>query len=145
MVLLEPVGPDLAPNSLHFLTPATLEFGDDNTVHNLTVRGAMVDLPSLNVQPHYDLQPEYPFWVAVALLAQDPEPLFATAAERAVVIPPDTEPLLILTDWDHPTEERLPSQTETFPRLAEVLVTGDRQRWRPVANPNTHWRHWLPK
>jgi len=143
--LLEPVGLDVPPHCCHALTPATLELRDDDTVQSLTVRGTAVDLETLDVQPHYDLQPEYPFWVAVALLERDPEPLFATAAERAVAIPPGIEPLLIVNTWEHPTEEGLPSQTETFPRLAEVLLTGDRQRWRPVVNPNTHWRHWLPK
>ncbi|MFQ3678958.1 MAG: hypothetical protein SNJ60_00390 [Pseudanabaenaceae cyanobacterium] len=145
MVLLEPVGPDVAPHSLHSFTPATLEYADDDTLSSLRVRGEAVDCATLKVQPNFDLQPEYLFWVGVALLAVYPTALFATAEEKAVCVPPGAEPLLVLTEWDHPTWDRLPSQTETFPRLAEVLITGEPQRWRPVAAPNTHWAHWLPK
>lgn len=52
--------------------------------------------------------------------------------------------ILQLDEWYHPQLSlgELPSQTETFRMLAEVLVTGDVSRYAPTKLPNTHWSNW---
>lgn len=35
-----------------------------------------------------------------------------------------------------------PSSYETFPMLADVLVTGDTSRYMPTLAPNSHWTNW---
>ncbi|NJK60527.1 MAG: hypothetical protein HC918_10185 [Oscillatoriales cyanobacterium SM2_1_8] len=168
MAMVEPVGPgvDVAPDRLYTFTPVRLTFAsakgtgegageaaidalnapEGNEIwQRLTVRGETVNVSALDVQPQYDLQPEYGFWVGAALVSQDPEPLFANASELAGCVPPDFQHLLTVSAWDHPTWERPPSQTEAFPRLAEVLIAADPTLWQPVATPNTHWARWLPK
>jgi hypothetical protein len=38
--------------------------------------------------------------------------------------------------------ETLPSDTEVYRQLAEVLATGDATRYAPTQPANTHWSHW---
>lgn len=111
----------------------------------LQVREQEVPVASLKIQPNYELQVEYGFWAAVALAEHYKEQLFASEAEIARFIPAGFQHLLTLDQWDHPNWNRPASQTESFPRLAEILATGDPGLWKPVADPNTHWSHWLPK
>lgn len=59
-----------------------------------------------------------------------------------------TEPLplvLRLHEWYHPAipARELPSQTETFQQIAEVLATGDPTGYKPTKPPNTDWRNWV--
>ena len=51
--------------------------------------------------------------------------LITTPEEVQRFIPRDLPEILYLTAWEHPdlAEDQLPSATETFPLLAEVLVT----------------------
>jgi hypothetical protein len=68
---------------------------------------------------------------------------------------PDGLPLVMQIDsWHHREymlyengpERRIigdkPSSYETFPLIADVLVTGDPSRFRPTLAPNNHWSHW---
>jgi Family of unknown function (DUF7003) len=72
------------------------------------------------------------------------ELLITTADEVQRIVPSDLPELLHLTAWEHPDRaaDQLPSETETFPLLAEVLITGDPQRYCPTRPANTHWRYW---
>src|SRR5258708_2740171 len=45
------------------------------------------------------------------------------------------------TGDDGPFGER-PSSYETFPMIADVLLTGDKKRWRPRLKPTNHWSNW---
>jgi len=36
-----------------------------------------------------------------------------------------------------------PSSYETYPMIAEVLVTKDISKWRPTLEPNYDWQNWL--
>jgi hypothetical protein len=36
----------------------------------------------------------------------------------------------------------LPSESETFRQLAEVLATGRIEAHRSTHQPNTHWKNW---
>lgn len=53
--------------------------------------------------------------------------------------------LIQLDDWYHPdiADDELPSQTETFQKLAEAIVSGDSSLYLVVdEEPNTHWSNW---
>jgi len=60
-------------------------------------------------------------------------------------IPADLPQILVLEEWRHREPDRydqLPSETETFRQLADVLATGEPTRYRPSMAPNTHWSNW---
>lgn len=125
--------------------PGSIEVDDDQNIVSIVVRGENIDPTSLVIQPNYDVQPEYGFWVSVALAEKYKESLLASQAEVKQFIPPGFQHLLTIDEWDHPTWDTLPSRTVAFPRIANVLVTSDPSLWSPVEAPNTHWSHWLPK
>ena len=78
-----------------------------------------------------------------------------SAARSSAVFEPDEAllsrmikplPLVLrLREWYHPVmpDRELPSQTETFQQIAEVLATGDPTKYKPTRSPNTDWRNWL--
>lgn len=70
--------------------------------------------------------------------------LVATEEELRALIPGDLPLLLRLDEWWHPdcANDEKPSETETFRMIADVLATGDRKRWKPPVEPNTHWSNW---
>jgi hypothetical protein len=70
--------------------------------------------------------------------------LLTTPAEQYHYVPHDLPVILQLADWHHPdlADGELPSATDTFRMLAEVLVTGDPGQYVPQTPPNTHWRYW---
>jgi hypothetical protein len=125
--------------------PGSIEVDDDQNIVSIVVRGENIDPTSLVIQPNYDVQPEYGFWVSVALAEKYKESLLASQAEVKQFIPPGFQHLLTIDEWDHPTWDMPPSRTVAFPRIANVLVTSDPSLWSPVEAPNTHWSHWLPK
>ena len=69
---------------------------------------------------------------------------FAPPDIRRHHVPPELTQILQLEEWNHPDlcNDQLPSESETFQMLAEVLVTGDTTRYRPTLAPNTHWSNW---
>jgi hypothetical protein len=79
-----------------------------------------------------------------SLLPEYREQLLATEEELRAQIPADLPMILRLEDWPHPdlVKSELPSKSETFQLLAEVLVTGDISLYSPNREPNTHWRNW---
>jgi Family of unknown function (DUF7003) len=71
--------------------------------------------------------------------------LLADETELRRRIPADLPRILVLEEWWHRDPDRydqLPSETETFQQLAEVLATGDLARYRPSMAANTHWSNW---
>ena len=125
--------------------PGCIELDDQENIVSILVRGTNIDPTSLVIQPNYDVQPEYGFWVSVALAEKYKEKLLASQAEIKQFIPPDFQHLLTIDEWEHPTWDTPPSQTVTFPCIANILVTSDLSLWIPVEVPNTHYSHWLPK
>jgi len=125
--------------------PGCIEVDDDDNILSIVVRGENIDPTSLVIQPNYDVQPEYGFWVSVALAEKYKESLLASQTEVKQLIPPGFQHLLTIDEWDHPTWDMPPSRTVAFPRIANVLVTSDPSLWSRVEVPNTHWSHWLPK
>jgi hypothetical protein len=71
--------------------------------------------------------------------------VLATPQERRISLRPEMTQILQLEEWNHPDvvdSDVLPSGSETFQQLAEVLVTGDISCYRPSLPPNTDWRNW---
>ena len=78
------------------------------------------------------------------LAAEKRSDVLATPEEQRWNVPDDLVKILELDEWCHPdlANEELPSHTETFQQLAQVLVQGDVSLYRPKKAPNTHWSHW---
>jgi hypothetical protein len=69
--------------------------------------------------------------------------LLATEDEVRARIPIDIPEILRLEEWHQPVfDDVLPSQTETYRLIAEVLTRGDPGRYQPTLPPTTHWSHW---
>lgn len=69
--------------------------------------------------------------------------LLTTDDELRSRIPADIPEVLTLEEWHQPVfDDLLPSETETYQLIAEVLATGDPTRYRPTLPPTTHWSHW---
>jgi hypothetical protein len=79
-----------------------------------------------------------------ALAPMHRQHLLATDAERRAGIPHDLPQIIQLDGWRHPdiTRGELPSQSESFALLADVLAGGEVNRYQPVQLPNTHWSNW---
>jgi hypothetical protein len=69
------------------------------------------------------------------------EMLLADDHELRRRIPGDIPEIMRLDQWHHP-DDTPPSRSTTFRQLAEVLATGDLERYAPDMPPNTHWSHW---
>jgi hypothetical protein len=58
-------------------------------------------------------------------------------------IPLDLPEILRLEEWHQPVfDEPVPSQTETYRLIAEVLATGDPTLYRPTLAATTHRSYW---
>jgi hypothetical protein len=70
--------------------------------------------------------------------------LLAIEEELRERVPPDLPLAMRLDAWHHPdlAGDELPSRSETFRLIAEVLVSGDTARYRPTKDANTHWKNW---
>lgn len=116
----------------------------------VVVRGRTIALPEAEAYAEYDIELEDPpnvqvFELSRYLAAVARDDVLATERERRVNVPPELEQLLVLEEWHHPNvvdEKDRPSGSETFRQLAEVLVTGDIDRYRPSREPNTNWVNW---
>jgi hypothetical protein len=112
------------------------------------LRSNRVPLPSLDqyAEAGIDLSEDRPaiYELCRYLASRHRDAVMATSIERRVNVPPQLVELLVLEDWHHPNliAKELPSQTETFRQLVQVLSTGDRSLYRPTESPNTHWSNW---
>lgn len=73
------------------------------------------------------------------------ESVLATPQERRISVLPGMVQILELEEWNHPDvadTANLPSGSETFQQLAQVLATGNTTLYRPSQPPNTDWRNW---
>jgi hypothetical protein len=84
------------------------------------------------------------FELCRALAFERRDAVLATESERRTHLSTDMERLMLLDEWHHPdlAAGALPSSSETFRQLAEVLAAGDRALYRPTLPSNTHWSHW---
>jgi hypothetical protein len=112
---------------------------------DVTVRGKPIPLSELNIISRPDLFSEYEPNIAIALLENYREELLANREEYEVFIPDGLTEVVCLDQWQHPNWDCPPSQTESFPLIAEVLFTGNPDLYKPSTNPNTDWSFWFPK
>ncbi len=77
----------------------------------------------------------------------------ATLEELRTCLPGDLPFLTHIDEWHHrtygyapdvdpPIIGDKPTSYETFPLIAEVLVSGDPSRYRPTLAPTNHWSNW---
>lgn len=114
----------------------------------VTLRGTALSLPSAAQYrtAGIELQEKRPaiFELCRFLAHHRRDQVLATLSERRVSVPPELAEILVLEDWHHPDicSEELPSETETFRQLAEVLAGSDVSQYKTDEPHNTHWRHW---
>lgn len=114
-------------------------------LYEVSVRNKDISLSKLNIVAHPHLHSEHELDIAIALADKYREELLASENEYRVLIPDGLTEVLRLDEWHHPDWDCPPSQTETFPLIAEVLFTGNSNLYKPPTNPNTAWQLWLPK
>lgn len=70
--------------------------------------------------------------------------LLADEDELRRLVPTDLPRILVLEEWNHPDvfDGALPSQSDTFLRIADVLVDGSPELYTATQPPNTHWSNW---
>jgi hypothetical protein len=90
------------------------------------------------------LSGEHLLW---SLLPKHKDALLCNRDERQRGLPVGLSEFLVLDEWNHPPlisrRRSKPSDSETFQMLAEAIASGDPNRYRPTAPPNTDWRNWL--
>ncbi|MFO0442463.1 MAG: DUF7003 family protein [bacterium] len=116
---------------------------------NVRLRRTPVLPPEITDYKRYGIELENPgspqvFEFCRWLAATQREAVLATEAEQRHHLPDSLTKIMQLDEWHHPdlVAGELPSETETFRQLAEVLVTGDLSRYKPNEMPNTHWSNW---
>lgn len=149
MTILECVGNCVKGNqgfdSDRYLIKGKIQYDEVLNDYQVTVRGNPIPLTELNIISRPDLFAEHEPNIAIALLENYREELLANQEEYGVFIPDGLTKVLSLDEWHHPDWDCLPSQTESFPLIAEVLFTGNPDLYKPPKNPNTDWRFWFPK
>ncbi|AXF23883.1 hypothetical protein CUJ89_26285 [Burkholderia pyrrocinia] len=117
--------------------------------HSVRVRGERMNVPRLDEYAGHGIvlleSPAvrvFEFCRFLAAIARDS--VLATVAEQRGCVPVECAKILQLDEWRHPdvVNGETPGGNATFRSLADVLVTGDPSRYRPSAEPNTHWKHW---
>jgi hypothetical protein len=98
------------------------------------LRGQAVKLPSL-----VEYGQLHVFELCRFLADLDRESVLSNSDERRISLPPEMNQILQLEEWNHPNlvEGEVPSQSETFQQLAQVLITGDCDRYRPATSEYT--------
>jgi len=143
-------------NDSRFLHPIGDEFqdpDDDELVasgaRTVVVRGNAIAVPERAAFAAVGIELEdaeriQTFELCRFLAEVERDAVLATPEERRRCIPDELELILTLDAWNHPdvADDELPSESEAFRQLAEVLVTGDVSRYTPSLEPNTHWRFW---
>ena len=121
---------------------------ETETITGASIRDSSVRVPLLEPDPRPDLGLDPVFRTAVALTEKYREQLLAQPAEMARFFPAGLPTqILALDQWHHVdvNADELPSESETFRLLADVIASGDASRYRPTLAPNTHWSNWFPK
>ncbi|QBB72677.1 hypothetical protein ELE36_11800 [Pseudolysobacter antarcticus] len=116
----------------------------------VAIRGKEIPVPKLAEYAQYGIALQQPpsvmafeFCRALAKIAH--QDVLATPEERRANVLPELEQIMQLDEWNHPNiviSENLPSTSETFRQLAQVLVSGDLTLYKPSDAPNTHWSNW---
>jgi hypothetical protein len=116
----------------------------------VVVRRRAIAIPSTDDYARFGIELEDPHCVRVFELCRYlagvvRDEVLATPNEQRVSVRPEMTKLMQLDEWHHPNvveDTERPSGSQTFRQLAEVLVTGNVDLYRPTMPPNTHWRNW---
>jgi hypothetical protein len=114
-------------------------------LYTVQVRNQPIAINDLDIIAHPDLYVDRELDIAIALLENYREDLLASMDEYGKFIPEGLTEVLRLDEWQHPTWDCLPSQTESFPMIAEVLFTSNPNLYKKPQSPNTDWALWFPK
>jgi hypothetical protein len=102
----------------------------------LSVRGEHIELPPWTVGRGMEV-------VARQLVPDHRDLLLADETEWRARIPQDLPQVLMLDEWHQPDlYEAVPSASQAYQMIAEVLASADPSRYRPTEPPNTHWSNW---
>jgi hypothetical protein len=120
------------------------------TATEVVLRGKAIAIPPLAVFAEHGIELEeapriQTFELTRLLAATHRDDVLAAPTERRVSVGPELREILVLDEWHHPDvadDAERPSGSDTFRQLANVLVTGDVDAYRPTVEPNTHWRNW---
>lgn len=118
------------------------------SVEEIEIRNQTFRLPSLGEYKLRGIELEIPPQVQVfelcRFLSDATRAVLATPQEQRLSVLPDMTRILDLAEWHHPdvVNGELPSESETFQQLAQVLVTGEVEHYRPSLPSNTHWQNW---
>lgn len=121
----------------------------NSSATELSLRGKKVALPTVDEYARRGIALErtprvQTFELCRYLADIERDLVLATPEERRFNVDPALTQILQLEEWHHPDlagGER-PSGSNTFRALAEVLVTGNVDRYAPKEPANTHWRNW---
>lgn len=115
---------------------------------NCILRGISVTLPKSSeyVKLGIQLEEESPLTYEFCryLASEYRNSVLCTEDERRVSIPPEMELILQLDEWCHPdiSGGELPSDSQTFQQLAEIIETGNSALFQNCEITNTHWANW---
>ena len=132
-------------DSNRYLITGKIEYNQVLDEYLVSVRDKSVDLAELGIIAYPDLYTDRELDVAIALSEKYREELLANREEYGVFIPNGMTQVLQLEQWHHPDWDCPPSQTESFPLIAEVLYRAVTDLYKPAKHPNTDWRLWFPK
>ena len=135
-----------------------------NTARRVKLRGKYVALPATSAGyakwfPDWDEDELADRWVGFDelcryLAIEYEDRCRATMQELRTCLPGDLPFLMHIDAWHHRYHSYFlngqegefwgekPSSYETFPLIADVLVSRDPRRFRPTLAPNTHWSMW---
>ncbi len=124
----------------------------DTVVPGRTVLGrdSQIQIPGREEYKALDIELESPDEVFVHefcryLASTSRDLVLSTSNELRNLVADEMNLVLTLDDWNDPDivdPENKPSRNETFQQLADVLATGDVNKYRPTLDPNTHWKNW---
>lgn len=129
--------------------PQDIEFVADGA-KDLPLRDSFQPIPSIAEYARQNIALKDPLRVQTFELCRfvaetNREAVLATPRERRVSVLPNMTQILQLEEWNHPDVtdvDNLPSGSEAFQQLAQVLATGNTALYRPSQPPNTDWRNW---
>jgi hypothetical protein len=143
-------------NEFRFVYPLDNAWIDDpceavaSSAERIILRDQEIRLPSRVDFRRHKIELRDPTEIAVYevcryLAAEHRDLVLATPDELRGNVPSELNQILQLNEWHHPDvvyDEHRPSNSETFRQLAEVLVTGKIEHYKPSQPPNTDWRNW---
>lgn len=83
---------------------------------------------------------------------KNPNIFRATDIELRSHLPKDLPKIMSINKWHHKSYSvdfgnnifgTKPSDYETYPMIAKILVSRDTSLWKPTLKPNNHWTNWL--